>query len=163
MELINYIAYNDMKDISDEVFEKIAKFRWNTSDEKLNQTIKWMKQNHFGENFATKWFYVIAYSNKKIVGFIYFMRDKQNSLRWYLGDLSVSELYRRRGIALNLIQNGIEKIKGEQGEIIHTYIEKDNMPSIKLHEKLGFQHCLEVLPFMSLTFGENMAMYECVL
>ena len=163
MALIDYIIYNDMKDISNEVFEKIAKFRWNTTDEKLNQTVKWMKQNHFGENFETKWFYIIAYSNNEIVGFIYFMREKQNDFRWYLGDLSVNELYQRHGIASNLIQNGIKKIKNECGTILHTYIEKNNIPSIKLHEKLGFQHCLELLPFMDLIFDENMEMYECIL
>lgn len=163
MTLVDYIIYSDMKELSDEIFEKIAKFRWNTSDEKLNQTVKWMKQNHFGENLETEWFYVIAYSSNEIVGFIYFMRDKQNIFRWYLGDLSVSELYQRQGVASNLIKDGIEKIKNEKGTIIHTYIENDNVPSIKLHEKLGFQCCVNFLPFMELTFNENIAMYELIL
>ncbi|MCL2772837.1 MAG: GNAT family N-acetyltransferase [Oscillospiraceae bacterium] len=163
MALIDYIIYDDIKDIADEIFEKIAKFRWNIDDEKLNKTVKWMKQNNFGENFETKWFYVIAYSNNEIVGFIYFMKDKQNMFRWYLGDLSVNELYQRQGIAANLIQNGIEKIKNYQGTILHTYIEKDNIPSIKLHEKLGFYHCLTFLPFMDMIFDENITMYERIL
>lgn len=161
---ISYKIYQSMLEKSDDTFAKIAKLRWNTPDNKIYTTVSWMKRNHFGENLKTKWFEVTAYNNmNEIVGFSFFMQNPQKAVHWYLGDLTVEERYRRQHIATNMIRMGLKTVLNYGGKCVYAYIEKDNIASINLHEKVGFRNLERLEPFAEFINGDDQTTFECKL
>ncbi|MDF2541620.1 MAG: Acetyltransferase family [Herbinix sp.] len=160
---ITYKVYKTMYEKDDNTYAKIAKLRWNTQDEKLDNTIAWMKKNHFGENLRTEWFEVVAYNNvNEIVGFSFFMENPNKTKQWYLGDLKVDENYLRKHIATNIIKLGLHTISENYGKSIYSYIEKENLASITLHKKLGFHNLERLEPFAEFIFGDDQTTYEYI-
>lgn len=59
---------------------------------------------------------------------------------WCLLSLFTKKEYRNSGYALKLLKLAIEEIKQYNFTKIIVGIEKENIPSIKLHEKVGFEY-----------------------
>ncbi len=57
---------------------------------------------------------------------------------WYLSGVTVAPGYRRRGIGVALTRARLDRL---QGEVVYYAAEPDNEPTIRLHERLGFQSC----------------------
>ena len=117
----------------------------------------------FGRQFGicTNWkahsFTTTAFCKGQLIGKVNFLQDPDDLKGWYLGDLCVDDDYCRRGIASKMLRKGFEYISriSNGGEFIYAYIEKDNLPSIGLHKKLGFTDTGEVRPFGELIFGDD--------
>lgn len=82
----------------------------------------------------------VAEDREKAAGVITWrIFDAGRSKVGYIFWVAVDPEYRRLGIAKNLILDAIAEIRKEAGEIdIYTAVEKDNVPSRKLFESLGF-------------------------
>lgn len=122
------------------------------------ELLLWLRQSRtITEPPYAKWFTVTAVSEERIVGAVNFMQNGDDRLNWYIGDLAVTEDFRRRGIARKMLKNGIERIMrmSSGGEFIYSYIELDNEPSKRLHASLGFTDTGEVRPFGELIFGND--------
>ena len=59
---------------------------------------------------------------------------------WCLFSIFIKKEYRNKGFALNLLKFTINELKKEKFERIIVGIEKENISSIKLHEKAGFKY-----------------------
>ncbi|QVK16791.1 GNAT family N-acetyltransferase [Mycoplasmatota bacterium] len=158
---IDYKTYISLHEKCDETFAKVAKLRWNTPDEKIIRTVDWMKKNNFGEIHGTMWFEIVAYNDMKdIVGYCFFMQNPKDRMQWYLGDLIIDEMYRKQSIATNIIKIGINMALENKGKHVYAYIEKENIPSISLHEKLGFRNLKRLEPFADFIFGNDQSTFE---
>ncbi len=147
---------------SDDIHLALALSRWNISEDNPALLLHQLKYTCFPESHEGKWHQVIAFYRHDIVGAVNFMRDSDNVLRWYLGDLFVIPEYRRSGIARRLILRGLDEIRtaASGGEYIHSYIEGDNYASQELHRSLGFNNLEKIVPFGTLIFSENNTTWE---
>lgn len=155
-------TFDRLQPKSDELHLELASARWNNSEKNPALLLHWLKYNSFPECYEGRWHQIIAFHGHYIVGAVNFLRDRENSLRWYLGDLFVVPEYRRRGIAKRLIRRGIDEIraKASGGEYIYSYIEAENISSRELHSVLGFADLGECLPFDEFIFGESETTWE---
>ena len=53
----------------------------------------------------------------------------------------VDARFRRRGVGRLILEQLIEKARGQDYHVLIGGIDATNQPSIALHEKLGFSHC----------------------
>ena len=77
--------------------------------------------------------------NQQPVGMINYQRMGITN-KWYIANVSVLPEFRRRGIARQMVEAGIEAIKGKHGERIVLDVISDNVPAYHLYESLGFDH-----------------------
>lgn len=110
---------------------------------------------------SRKWFSLAAFSDVRLVGWVNFLRNSEDPLNWYLGDLAVAPDFRRKGISRRLIERGLDQIRSTMsgGEFVYSYIEKENTPSILLHKSLGFTDTGECRPFENFIHGEDETTY----
>ncbi|MBQ8194452.1 MAG: GNAT family N-acetyltransferase [Oscillospiraceae bacterium] len=147
---------------SDDIHLDLARARWNRSEKNPALLLHWMKHNGFPDSYEGKWMQIIAFRGHDIVGAVNLLRDTEDHLRWYLGDLFVISEYRRHGIARKLILRGIDEIrsKASGGEYIHSYIEAENTASRELHRSLGFSDLGMIVPFCDFCFSDNNTTWE---
>ncbi len=147
---------------SDDIHLDLAAARWNISEKNPALLLHRLKHSGFPECYEGKWLQIIAFHAHDIVGAVNFMRDTENSLRWYLGDLFITPEYQRRGIARRLILRGIDEIrsKASGGDYIHSYIEAENTASRELHRSLGFTDLKTLVPFADFLFEDSNTTWE---
>jgi len=59
--------------------------------------------------------------------------------RWVLANVAVSPRYRRRGIARQMVEAGIELARGRGASELYLQVERDNPPAQRLYQQLGFE------------------------
>ena len=82
--------------------------------------------------------FVGAFIEKQIVGFA------GHHIEGTIGFVEVIKEYRRLGIAQALEQYLMQKLIAEN-EIIYLQVEVDNYPSMRLHEKLGYERSDDII------------------
>lgn len=82
--------------------------------------------------------FVGAFIEKQIVGFA------GRHIEGTIGFVEVIKEYRRLGIAQALEQYLMQKLIAEN-EIIYLQVEVDNYPSVRLHEKLGYERSDDII------------------
>ena len=82
--------------------------------------------------------FVGAFIEKQIVGFA------GRHIEGTIGFVEVIKEYRRLGIAQALEQYLMQKLIAEN-EIIYLQVEVDNYPSMRLHEKLGYERSDDII------------------
>jgi peptide alpha-N-acetyltransferase len=78
----------------------------------------------------------LAFQGDTLVGAV--MARMEIPQKGYIGMLGVSERYRRRGIATNLIGLVVDSFVRKKISYVYLETEVDNKSSLKLYEKLGF-------------------------
>lgn len=125
------------------------------------ELLKFLKYSGVPEGIDAKWFTIVALKDDRPVGRVNFIQNDSNPLNWYLGDLVVVPEFRRQKIASRMISKGLELISSisSGGEFIYSYIEKNNHPSIRLHESFGFTDSGKIKPFIDFIFSEDETTY----
>jgi len=59
--------------------------------------------------------------------------------RWVLANVAVSPDYRRRGIARQMVEAGIELARARGAAELYLQVERDNPPAQRLYQQLGFE------------------------
>lgn len=77
-------------------------------------------------------------SKNEIVGFLMCLKDVDNKKRYMHSDLKVREDYRRMHIATKMLKATIFEVVRIGGESLCCTVHPKNIPSINLHESLGF-------------------------
>ena len=80
----------------------------------------------------------VAEHNKEIIGFIHFQACKKNN-QWLNRGMGVATQYRRQGVGSSLLSLAIEFARQKKAAAIISYTDKDNTPSLTLHEQIGFK------------------------
>ena len=76
--------------------------------------------------------------NNEIIGFLMCLKDIKNEKRYMHSDLKVREDYRRMHIASKMLKATISEVVRLGGGSLCCTVHPKNIPSINLHEKLGF-------------------------
>ena len=110
---------------------------------------------------AVKWFALTAYNEGRPAGFMHLIRHPERDYEWYCCDVNVLDPCKRQGIATAMYR--------EAGSLLQLYgkacritasVSGHNIPSVKLHEKLGFRNTYEPPCFNGLQFGQDETIYE---
>lgn len=139
--------------LSVELAEKIAASIWGLPQ---IDGLRWFQYEGKTE---TDYFNVVAQNGSgEVLGRLCCIQNDIDSKLWYYGDLFVVEKYRRRHIAEKMLSVALESLKDRGCEIIRSYIESENTPSLDLQRKLGFTQ-KPYLPFNNL-INDGRIMFE---
>ena len=110
---------------------------------------------------AVKWFALTAHKEGKLAGFMHLIRHPERDYEWYCCDVHVIDPYKRQGIATAIYQKASEHLL-QYGKACRmtASVSSANLPSVKLHEKLGFIDTHEAPSFSGLNFGPDETVYE---
>lgn len=115
----------------------------------------------YEKEFAVKWMEAIAFDGSKVVGYLMCLRHPTCLEEWFIGDVYVLEEYRGRNIATKLYGKTIDAVKEySAAQRIVSSVHRDNVNSIKLHEKVGFTNTGRPCKFPNLYFDENEVMFQ---
>jgi len=62
--------------------------------------------------------------------------------RWVLANVAVSPGYRRRGIARQMVEAGIDLAREGGASTLYLQVERDNPPAQRLYQQLGFENLI---------------------
>lgn len=110
---------------------------------------------------AVKWFALTAHKEGKLAGFMHLIRHPERDYEWYCCDVHAIDPYKRQGIATAIYQKASEHLL-QYGKACRmtASVSSANLPSVKLHEKLGFFNTQEAPRFIDLNFGSDETIYE---
>ena len=80
----------------------------------------------------------LAIAKGRVRGFVSATRSPRMG-RWTIRGIGVHETFRGSGIGSALLRHMINHVNGSMNEILVSHVAKDNMASLRLHEKQGFQ------------------------
>lgn len=81
------------------------------------------------------------------------MIESGRNPEWLVAGLTVVPPQRRRGIAVRLLQDVVDKVQSlAPGEPIFSVVNAQNLASIKLHEGLGFEEVARAATFARIEF-----------
>lgn len=145
--------------LSIELVEKIALMQWNSKETHLINSIKRLM---YDGKTSSDCFHVVAMNDwGEVVGRLYCLQNQYHPYLWYGGDLKVSAEYRRLHIASSMLLSAINVLQDRGCQVLRTYVEADNKPSLNLFEKFAF----EEKPFevFDNLYNEGQRMFEKVL
>lgn len=115
----------------------------------------------YEKEFAVKWMEAIAFESGKVVGYLMCLRHPSCTEEWFIGDVYVLEEYRGRNIATKLYEKTIDAVQDySAAQRIISSVNRDNVKSIKLHEKVGFVNTGKTCEFPNLYFDKNEVMFQ---
>lgn len=100
-------------------------------------------------------FLLLNIENNKLLCMVNFLEHNNIKKEWSLFSVFTNKEKRRKGYAIELIKIGINEVIKNNGSIIISGIEKNNISSRKLHEKLGFIYEGKEWNQYALGFPEN--------
>ena len=80
----------------------------------------------------------VAEQNEEIIGFIRLQACKRNN-HWINRGMGVAVRYRRQGVGSSLLSLAIEFARQKGAAAVISYTDKENIPSLTLHERIGFK------------------------
>lgn len=96
--------------------------------------------NGFNRDINSKLnFWVVVEENKSIIAFGQAEINKDDKKKAAIEKIYVSKKHRKKGIASNIVKKLINWLKERDVESISSGIFIKNIPSIKIHEKFGFE------------------------
>ena len=95
----------------------------------------------FNADYNLKSFLVLQIINNNLVSMINGCEYDNINNEWCLFSLFTKKEYRKLGYGERILKLAIEGIENYEYSKIIVGIEEENIPSIKLHEKVGFNYC----------------------
>ena len=110
---------------------------------------------------AVKWFALTAHAQGTLAGFMHLIRHPERDFEWYCCDVNTVEPYKRQGIATAMYREVVPLLlRYGKACRITASVSGHNMPSVKLHEKLGFFNTHVPPSFSGLDFAPDETVYE---
>ena len=82
---------------------------------------------------------ICAYDNDRMIGTIVCKAEVERGImRGYIAMLTVDEAYRKKGIAIQLVTNGLDRMEEAGCEEVVLEVEAVNVKALNLYNKLGF-------------------------
>ena len=119
--------------LSVELAEKIALAQWSNKNESMR-----VKSFIYGGKTESDCFNVVVQDGEKVVGRLFCLKNQSDPKLWYYGDLFVIPKYRRKHIAEKMLLTAMDVLKYRGCQVLRSYVEPDNVPSLNLQRKLGF-------------------------
>lgn len=115
----------------------------------------------YEKEYGVKWFEVVASQNAEVVGYLRCFRNPETATEWFIGDVHVRQAFRGQDIATRMYEKAIDEVKKYQSaEKITTSVNRDNVRSIGLHEKMGFENTGKACTFPNLYFDDKETAFE---
>lgn len=125
-------------------------------DHPWKETTEW-----FEYTYAVKWFAVQAYQKDELVGFMHVFRNPEDVTNWYFCDVHTLGNHKRQGIASKMYEKAISLVyQYDKAFRITASIHRDNIASIRLHEKYGFRDTGVASSFPGMIFEPEETLYE---
>lgn len=83
---------------------------------------------------------IMYIENNKIISMVNFLQYDNQENKWVLFSLFTKNTERHKGYGYNILKYSFEVLRKYNVKYLLSGIEKDNIPSIKLHLKLGFNY-----------------------
>lgn len=119
--------------LSVELAEKIALAQWRNKNESMR-----VKDFIYSGKTESDCFNVVAQYGAKVIGRLFCLKNQSDTNLWYYGDLFVIPEYRRKHIAERMLLTAIDVLKDRGCQVLRSYVEPENIPSLNLQSKLGF-------------------------
>ena len=98
----------------------------------------------WGQEQLKKWFSneedvnLVIELDGKLIGYILTIAHRPTG-KVVIENLYVDKEYRNKGYAAELLNECLKKLKEKGNKFVSSFIEENNLPTIKLHEKLVFK------------------------
>lgn len=94
----------------------------------------------FSAPYGNKAFLILFIINKKVVSMVNFFEYDSINHNWCIFTLFTKKNSRRKGYGEKTLIYGLKELQKYNFNILISGIEKENVASIKLHEKKGFKY-----------------------
>ena len=98
---------------------------------------------------------ILNIENNKIISMVNFLQHNNIENQWCLFSLFTLKSERNKGYGENMLRYGVNEIKNLGAKLLISGIEKENVESIKLHEKVGFINSGKMWDELASGFPEN--------
>ena len=147
-----YVLYADKSDLLDKAQKALrplpegCELMRLTNENKDNYKCQWNMNQILSDEVDEAW--AIVDNNKEIIGYHHGTYRGKRSMFFKVKhcdyehtEIMVSEKYRRKGLAVYILYHVIKNLDSQyvKSNTIGTMIRPDNIPSIKLHELIGFK------------------------
>lgn len=141
IKLRDLIKVRDLEmDCIREYFSLILENRWEDLPEEWKDNLGASNRRSYQLYLGTG-LSLVAEEDGEVMGFIFaqMLHDVNGigSMAW-IENMGVHRYFRRMGVGRTLLEEVIGMAKGMGADAVHSTIPTDNLPSIKLHENLGF-------------------------
>lgn len=140
---MNY-KFSDKKDYhenKDEYIKLIEKMYEGDNNKLANlEEIKQHLEFIFSEQYANNSFLIFQKEDERLISMVNFFEYNNCSNEWCLFSLFTNQHYRKKGYGEKIMIYTLSKLKQYKCNKLIVGIEKENIPSIKPHEKIGFKY-----------------------
>lgn len=156
--------YDSHRMVPSDYWKNLGKFYaenvWNNSVSEATENIRNLFER-FEDDYAAKWFDMIAYFDKEIVGVMRILKNPLDRTGWYFCDVHTARKCRRQGIAAVMYEAAIKTVEAyTPAERIEASISASNVASIELHKRFGFIDTGKTPHFANFSFEEDETVYE---
>lgn len=141
IKLRDLIKVRDLEiDCIREYFAQILENRWEDLPEEWKDNLGASNRRSYQLYLGTGLSFV-AEEDGEVMGFIFAQMIHDVNGLWNLAwieNMGVHRYFRRMGIGRMLLEKVVSVAREMGADAVHSTIPTDNLPSIKLHEKLGF-------------------------
>lgn len=120
------------------MIKKLTEVLTYSKPEALQDCIKFW-EDWFSDKIPGEKLTIIAEDNKSILGLTRFWRSPFCNNKWLIEGLEIIPTRRKGGIGKAIVNYGIILLRKYDIDKVFVHIANNNLPSIRLHESLGFQ------------------------
>lgn len=125
--------------IDDSLVQRIIDFDRENMQATLDQAGVAFPVENRRKSFQSNPTLIIAFEGDDIVGYVEYLRSWNDPRYIYIGSFQIQKAYRRTKLILELIDEFIDAVSGEDFLGFETNVQKVNTPAVKMYRKLGFQ------------------------
>lgn len=123
-----------------EYFKETIENKWEDLPKEWKEGLGASSKKHF-KAYLDSGLSFVAIEDDEVVGFIFAqmlhnIADAENLL--WIENMGVHSYFRRNMIGYKLIRECVREGRSMGAEVAHSMIQKDNLPSVLLHKKIGF-------------------------
>ncbi|MBL4936839.1 GNAT family N-acetyltransferase [Clostridium sp. YIM B02515] len=137
MEIVS-INKLEKSEVNKQVIEQLAQVLTYLEPENFGDCVKWW-EGWFSDKMPGDKFTFIAEVQNNIIGVVRFWKTPFCNNKWLIEGLEVIPPERKKGVGRSIITGGIHILRDSAIEKIYVHISDKNIPSIKLHEVIGFK------------------------
>lgn len=125
-------------DVNKQVIKQLARVLTYSEPENFEDCVNWW-EGWFSDKIPGNKFTFIAKVQGNIIGLVRFWKTPFCNNKWLIEGLEVIPPERKKGVGRSIITEGIRILRNSVREEIYVHISDKNIPSIKLHEGIGFK------------------------
>ncbi|WBW99312.1 GNAT family N-acetyltransferase [Oceanirhabdus sp. W0125-5] len=125
-------------DVNEQLIQQLAKVLTFEEPENFTSCIKWWNE-WFTDKIPGEKITIIAKEKNQVIGLTRFWKTPFCYNKWLIEGLEVIPPKRRSGVGKAIIKYGISLLNDVTDEKVYVHISNKNIPSIKLHESIGFK------------------------